>query len=96
MTAPRQPVREDAPHEQENDERGGLGGDDEAEVARGSGQVEHGPGQRERRDRVAQQRHQLPGEKQAELALLERPERDPPHLAAPPGSAPPAGPPPAP
>jgi hypothetical protein len=77
---PRQAVGEDAASEQEDDERSGLRGNHEAEVARGSGQVEHRPGERERRDRIAEQRHQLPGEEQAKLAFLERAERDPPHL----------------
>ena len=57
--APRQAVGEDAADEQENYERGGLRGNHEAEVARGSRQVEHRPGERERRDGIAEQRHQL-------------------------------------
>jgi hypothetical protein len=82
--------------EQENYERGGLRGYHQAKVARGSRQVEHRPGERERRDRIAEQRHQLAGEEQAKLAFLERAERDPPHLGLLPGSAPHAGPPSAP
>lgn len=79
--APRQAVGEDPADEQEDHERCGLRGDHEAEVACGSGQVEHSPCERERCDRVAEQRYELSGEEQPELALLERAERDPPHWA---------------
>src|SRR6185437_14574791 len=65
---------------QENDERGSLRGNHEAKVACGSRQVEYRPGERERRDRIAEQRHQLSSEEQPKLALLERAEGDPPHL----------------
>src|ERR1700722_4404319 len=67
-----------AADEQENHQRGGVRGNHEAEVARGPRQVEHRPGERERRDRIAKQRHQLSREEQAELSLLERAERDAP------------------
>jgi hypothetical protein len=52
--SPRQTVSENAADEQENYERGDLRGQHEAQVACGSRQVEHRPGERERRDRIAE------------------------------------------
>ena len=49
-------------------------GEDEAEVGLRSGQVENGEGERDRRDRVAEDRDRAPGEEEAELALGERAE----------------------
>jgi hypothetical protein len=83
--APRQTISQDAADEQENDQRGNLRRQHEAQVARGSRQVEHRPGQRKRRDSITEQRHQLSREEQAELTLLERAERNPPHLGPLPG-----------
>ena len=65
--AARQPVGEDAADEEERDERNGLRGEDVAEVGRRAGQVEHGERERDRRERVAEQRDELAREEQAEL-----------------------------
>ena len=68
----RQPIRPHAARQREDDPRQGKGGEDEAQVAGRSGQLEHGEGERHPHQRIADRRSGLPDPEQAEVALGER------------------------
>jgi hypothetical protein len=69
---PREPVRPDASHEQEEHLRQGARREDEAEVGLRAGQVEDGERQRDGRERVADERRRPAEEQQPKASLAER------------------------
>ena len=73
--APRQPVREDAACQKEQDLRKRPGCRDEAEIGDGARDVEHGERKRERNHPRSEPRDGLAEEEKPELALAEGAER---------------------
>lgn len=70
-----EPVGEDAAEQQDGDVGEGARGDDESEVRRRARQVQHGEGQGDRSDGVAEDSGRAGGEEPAEGAVRERPVR---------------------
>ncbi len=68
---PGQPVRPDPADQHEADERNRMGGEDEAEVGRLAGQVDHEQGQRDGDDPVAEHARQPGQPEQSEVAMPE-------------------------
>jgi hypothetical protein len=71
---PREPVRPDASHEQEEHLRQGARREDEAEVGLRAGQVEDGERKRDVREGAADERRGPPEEVEPEVALAQRAE----------------------